>query len=76
MAAVGKRIVAAVAEPRVEPQPPGFARDVRLAQMLERRVDGELPALAARLGRKPRQLLEPVDELGPAIRDSPNNRGR
>ena len=63
----GDRIVAAVAQPGVEPEPLRFPRDIRLAHVLQRRMDRERLALHPCLGGEVGQLLEFGDEFGPAI---------
>src|SRR5689334_13002054 len=68
MAAVGQRIIAAVAKRRVETEPLGFANDVSLGHVLKRGMDGEDLAFDAGLCREIRQALEFLDEPGPAIR--------
>src|SRR6185437_17145709 len=58
MAAVGKRVVAAVAERGIEPQPPRLERNRGLGHVLKRRMDGERFSLDSGLGREVRQPLE------------------
>src|SRR5687767_14149715 len=66
-AAVGCRIIAAVAEPCVEPKPCRLARDVGLGHVLEGCMDGKTMALDAGPGRLVGQRLEGGDELRTAI---------
>src|SRR6478735_2998763 len=61
------RVIAAVAETRVEAEALRLAGDVRLGHVQQRRVDGKTLPLDARLRRNIREALEFVDELRPAI---------
>ena len=67
MAAVGKRIVAAVAETGVEAEALCLERDLGFAQMLERSVDREPLPFHSGLCCKVGELLKFRDEFGPAV---------
>ncbi|EAT09859.1 hypothetical protein SKA58_05360 [Sphingomonas sp. SKA58] len=67
MLAIGRGIIAGPADPGVQAQSIGLARDVRLGHILQRGVDADRMPLHPRLGGERRHLLESVDKFGPAI---------
>ena len=67
MPPIRQRVVAAMAERRVEPEPLCLTGYVRLRHVLQGRVDLELTSLGSSLRCKPCKRFEARDELRTAV---------